>query len=83
MGTELMKVQSMLRRLAVLLLLVCATTTAQAAPEIERFITPAGIEVWLVREASIPMIALQATGAAARRSNRRGRRDWRRWPWAC
>lgn len=60
MGTELMKVQSMLRRLAVLLLLVCATTTAQAAPEIERFITPAGIEVWLVREASIPMIALQA-----------------------
>ena len=60
MGTELMKMQPMLRRLAVLLLLVCTAAAAQAAPKIERFATPAGIEVWLVREPSIPMIALQA-----------------------
>ncbi|WP_300301810.1 pitrilysin family protein [Ferrovibrio sp.] len=34
---------------------------AQAGPKIERITTPLGIEVWLVREPSIPMLALQAS----------------------
>jgi zinc protease len=35
--------------------------TAVAAPKIERVTTPLGIEVWLVREPSIPMLAVQAS----------------------
>ncbi|WP_374304022.1 M16 family metallopeptidase [Ferrovibrio sp.] len=34
---------------------------AFAGPRIERITTPLGIEVWLVREPSIPMLALQAS----------------------
>ncbi|MFN4312593.1 MAG: M16 family metallopeptidase [Ferrovibrio sp.] len=33
---------------------------ALAGPRIERIVTPLGIEVWLVREPAIPMLALQA-----------------------
>ena len=33
---------------------------AEAGPKIEKIVTPAGIEVWLVREPAIPIIALQA-----------------------
>lgn len=50
-----------MRKLAVALLLVCAAFSAQAAPKIERIRTPLGLEVWFVREPSIPMLALQAT----------------------
>lgn len=48
-----------LRFLVVLCVLLMAAAV-QAAPKIERVITPGGIEVWLVREPSIPMLALQA-----------------------
>lgn len=50
-----------------LAVLVCAFAAAgmfaggaEAGPKIEKVVTPAGIEVWLVREPAIPIIALQA-----------------------
>ena len=43
------------------LLFVCAALPAAAGPKIERIKTPLGIEVWFVREPSIPIISLQAT----------------------
>ncbi|PJI42454.1 pitrilysin family protein [Ferrovibrio sp.] len=43
------------------LLLVCAALPAVAGPKIERIKTPLGIEVWFVREPSIPIVSLQAT----------------------
>jgi len=36
----------------------CAPQPAAAASKIERFVTPAGIEVWLVRDPAVPLIAL-------------------------
>lgn len=51
-----------MRKFILALLLLCAVvTTAEAAPKIERIKTPLGLEVWFVREPSIPMLALQAT----------------------
>lgn len=47
-------------RCFVLICVLLAAAAVQAAPKIERVITPGGIEVWLVREPSIPMLALQA-----------------------
>jgi zinc protease len=50
--------------IAVLLLassLLCAALPATAGPKIERIKTPLGIEVWFVREPSIPILSLQAT----------------------
>src|SRR5262249_15615153 len=46
--------------IAVLLLLGTALP-AVAGPKIERIKTPLGIEVWFVREPSIPILSLQAT----------------------
>lgn len=46
------------------LALLCGSVLALpalAGPKIERITTPLGIEVWLVREPSIPMLALQAS----------------------
>jgi zinc protease len=51
-----------MRRLVIaVLLLVCAALPAAAGPKIERITTPLGIEVWFVREPSIPILSLQAT----------------------
>jgi zinc protease len=50
--------------IAVLLLassLLWAALPAAAGPKIERIRTPLGIEVWFVREPSIPILSLQAT----------------------
>lgn len=43
------------------LLLVSIAFPAMAGPKIERIRTPLGIEVWFVREPSIPILSLQAT----------------------
>lgn len=63
-----------LRLLVVLCVLILASA-AQAVPKIERVITPGGIEVWLVREPSIPMLALQAAwrgGSSSDPSDKQG-----------
>jgi zinc protease len=46
--------------LTVSALLLLAVPAAQAAP-IERVISPGGIEAWLVREPSVPLVALEFT----------------------
>lgn len=51
--------QAVLRLFAILCFTLLAAA-AQAAPKIERVVTPAGIEVWFVREPKIPILALQA-----------------------
>ena len=51
---------TMIARLIAIGCLVLAAAAAQAAPQIQKVRTASGIEVWLVREPSIPMLALQA-----------------------
>ena len=48
-------------RLVVLLFGVLLATAAGAATNIERVKSPSGIEIWLVREPKIPMIAMEAS----------------------
>lgn len=47
-------------RLFAVLVCTFVAFAAEAGPKIEKIVTPAGIEVWLVREPAIPIIALQA-----------------------
>ena len=74
--------------------LCCAAPPAQAMTKIERVVSPGGIEAWLVREPSVPLIAMEFSfkgGASqdpagkpgvaymmARRARRRRRRSRRR-----
>lgn len=44
-----------------LICLACFVGAAQAATNIEKVKSPGGIEAWLVREAKIPMLALEAS----------------------
>ncbi len=48
--------------------LIAATPRAEAAAEIQRVISPGGIEAWLVEEPAIPMVAIEMSfgGGAAR-----------------
>jgi len=41
--------------------LVAIAQLSSAATEIEEFTTPGGIEVWLVNEPSIPIVALEVS----------------------
>ncbi|HEX6958603.1 MAG TPA: pitrilysin family protein [Ferrovibrio sp.] len=62
-------------RFAVLLACLLGAAAAQASPKIERIKTPGGIEVWFVREPSIPMLALNAAwrgGAASEPADKQG-----------
>jgi zinc protease len=51
-------VSILLRTFVTLALLICAGANAQAA-KIERLVTPGGIEVWLVRDSSVPLISME------------------------
>lgn len=60
---------------AAVALAVAALATAAQATTIERVVTPRGIEAWLVREPSVPMIAVQFAfrgGAAQDPADRAG-----------
>lgn len=72
-----MRKMTRLIAMAVLMLTaaIAQATLVQAAPKIEKVRTASGIEVWLVREPSIPMLALQAAwrgGAASEPAGEEG-----------
>ncbi len=48
-------------RIVFAFMLVVIGTTAKAASEIQEFTTPGGVEVWLVNEPSIPIVALDVS----------------------
>lgn len=52
------RISSALAAVAVGTLLLC-TPQAQAMTKIERVVSPGGIEAWLVRESSVPLIAME------------------------
>jgi zinc protease len=65
------------RRFAALavLLVAAAAGPAEAANKVERVISPGGIEAWLIRDATIPIVAIEigfSTGAALDPADRTG-----------
>ncbi len=61
------------RFIAGLLLLCVFILPASAAQKIQRVVTPAGIEVWLVQERKIPIIALEAAWRGGAVANPKGK----------
>jgi zinc protease len=67
---------TLLKRLILPLLLAVALVPQAAAMKIERVTSPGGIEAWLVREAMLPMVAIEFTfrgGAALDPPGKEGR----------
>lgn len=67
---------TLMRRLTLVLVLLVAAASPAAAMKIERVVSPGGIEAWLVRDAMVPMIALEFTfrgGAALDPAGKEGR----------
>lgn len=62
-----------LGRFLILLVLLAAAGQAWAGPKVERVTTASGIEAWLVREPSIPMLAFQAVWRGGRNLDPQGK----------
>ncbi len=62
--------------LALLLALVTWVAPALAAAKIERVVSPGGIEAWLVRDATVPLVAVEFAfqGGSSQDPERQARR---------